>query len=105
MSFVESSDAEVLAYVADPGRYVTAWQKRAEANRLPTPDSGNLTDAERAALVARSHTDLYRLGAHPYLLWHFIEAIRVWTGEVSWPEMTARFRDDVTGIDRPSYRT
>ena len=24
---------------------------------------------------------------------------------ISWPEMTARFRDDVTGIDRPSYRT
>lgn len=105
MHFVESSDAEVRAYSSDPAGYVAAWEARAAANRLPTADSGSFTPEERAALASRDHAALYRLGAHPYLLWHFVEAIRVWTGEVPWIEMTRRFRDDVAGIPDPGHAT
>lgn len=95
ISYVEGSDQAVSDYAADPEGYVTAWEHRATRQRLPTPDSGTFTDSERAALVGRDHAELYRLGAHPYVLWHFVEAIRVWTGETSWPEMTERFREDI----------
>ena len=105
LSFVEGSDQAVRDYVADPESYVAAWEERAEASRLPLPDAGLLTDRERSALVSRDHTELYRLGAHPYLLWHFVEAVRVWTGETTWPEMTKRYRDDIADIEQPGFGT
>jgi hypothetical protein len=105
MSFVEGSDHAVLEYVADPESFVAAWEERADASRLPRPDAGTFTDRERSAFVSRDHAELYRLGAHPYLLWHFVEAIRIWTKETTWPEMKERFRDDIAGIDHPGFAT
>lgn len=105
ISFVEGSDQAVLDYVADPAGYVTAWEQRAAVSRLPTPVSGRFTDEERAALVAMDHAELYRLGAHQYVLWHFVEAIRVWTGETTWPEMKERFRGDIAAHGSPDFST
>lgn len=105
ISFVEGSDETVREYVAHPEAYVAAWEQRARSSRLPTPDSGTFTDGERAALVARDHAELYRLGAHPYVLWHFVEAIRVWTGESIWPEMTERYREDIRPHGTPDFAT
>jgi hypothetical protein len=105
MSYVEGSDRAVLDYVADPESYVAAWEERADGSRLPLPDAGSFTDQERSALVSRDHAELWRLGAHPYLLWHFVEAIRIWTGETTWPEMTKRFREDIAGMDNPGFAT
>lgn len=102
---VEASDDAVRAYTADPREFVDAWEARAGVSRLPTPDSGTFTHEERAALVACDHASLYRLGAHPYVLWHFVEAVRVWAGEATWPEMTARYRDDVAGLGTPDFTT
>ncbi len=105
MSFVEGSDQAIRDYVADTESYVAAWEERAAASRLPLPDAGSFTDTERSAFVSRDHAELYRLGAHPYLLWHFVEAIRVWTGEITWPEMKERFREDIAGIEDPGFAT
>ena len=105
ITYVEGSDAAVRAYTADPVTYVAAWENPAQASRLPTPDSGRFTDDERAALVTRDHAALYAMGAHPYMLWHFVEAVRVWTGEVTWPEMTERYRNDVRPHGVPSILT
>ena len=105
ISYVEGSDQAVLDYVADPETYVAAWERRAIESRLPTPDSGTFTTEERAALVGRDHAELYRLGAHPYVLWHFVEAIRVWTGETTWPEMKERFREDIRPHGTPDFST
>ena len=105
VTYVEGSDAAVREYVADPATYVAAWEERAASTRLPTPDSGSFTGEERDALAARDHAELYRLGAHPYMLWHFVEAIRVWTGEATWPEMTERYRDDIAPHGVPSIMT
>ena len=44
----------------------------------------------RRSFEARDYGELYRLGAHPYLLWHFAEAI--WVHEVPWPELNERYR-------------
>jgi len=105
LAHVEGSDDEVRRYVADPSGYVRAWMDRADTSRLPTPDSGPLTDEERDALVAIDHAELYRLGAHPYLLWHFVEAVRVWAGNIAWPEMVDRYRRDIGEHGVPWYGT
>ncbi len=60
---------------------------------------------ERAALIGRDHAELYRLGAHPYVLWHFVEAIRVWTGETTWPEMKERYREDIAPHGTADFST
>lgn len=105
IAWVEGLDAEVEAYASDPATYVAAWEQRAAASRLPTPDSGRLTEDARAALVAIDHGELYRLGAHPYMLWHFTEAVRVWAGDATWPEMKERFREDVIPHGYPDITT
>lgn len=105
ISYVEGSDQAVLDYVADPQRYVAEWERQAMDSRLPTPNSGSFTDSERAALIGRDHAELYRLGAHPYVLWHFVEAIRVWTGETTWREMKERFRKDIAPHGSPDFTT
>ncbi len=105
ITWVEGLDAEVEAYSSDPAAYVDSWESRAAASRLPTPDSGTLTGEERAALVAIDHGELYRLGAHPYMLWHFVEAVRVWAGDARWPEMKERYRADVIPHGYPDITT
>jgi len=103
MWWVEAHTAEVQAYAADPVEYARSWQER--VGRVPTPDAGLLDPEARAALEQVDHAALYRLGAHPYLLWHFIEAVRVWTGEVPFPEMSQRFREGAARVARPDHAT
>lgn len=105
LAHVEGSDDEVRRYVADPPTYIRSWVQRAASSRLPEPDSGPLTDEEREALATIDHAELYRLGAHPYLLWHFVEAVRVWAGDVSWPDMVERYRTDIAPHGVPWYGT
>lgn len=95
MRAVEMSDDAVRAYVADPAAFVEAWLAGAPGPDQ-RPDDRVLTDAERAAFAARDYAALYALGAHPYLLWHFTEA--VYLHETSWPELNERYREAV----RPS---
>ncbi|SDU14444.1 hypothetical protein [Jiangella alkaliphila] len=95
MRAVEMSDDAVRAYVADPAAFVDAWLAGAAGPDRRTDDRV-LTDAERAAFAARNYAALYALGAHPYLLWHFTEAVYI--HEVPWPELNERYREAV----RPS---
>lgn len=71
------------AYVADPPGYVETWEL------------APLTQAEREALAARDYGALYRMGAHPYLLWSFTEA--VWVPEVTRAELVESFRAGAIG--------
>lgn len=105
IGYVEGSDRAVREYVADPEGYVAAWEHRASLTRLPTSDSGTFTEQERAALVTMDHAELYRLGAHPYVLWHFVEAIRVWAGDATWTEMKELFRENIEPHGTPDFST
>ncbi|MFI6322554.1 hypothetical protein ACIBG8_33800 [Nonomuraea sp. NPDC050556] len=71
------------AYVADQPGYVSSWE------RAP------LSEHERAALSARDYGALYAMGAHPYLLWSFTEA--VWVPEVTRAELVESFRARAIG--------
>ena len=103
--YVEASDAEVRLYSADPSSYVAEWERRAAGSRVPVANGGTLTAEEREALASIDYAELYRLGAHPYVLWHFVEAVFVWAGEVSWPEMTERYRAAITPYGYPDFST
>ncbi|WP_283133350.1 hypothetical protein [Rhizohabitans arisaemae] len=71
------------AYLADPPGFVASWVAAAG------PASA-LTAEERAALERRDYGALYGLGAHPYLLWSFAEA--VWVPEITRPELVEDYR-------------
>ena len=93
---VEMSDAAVAAYVADPADVVDAWLAGAGGPTGPTDDR-ELTAAERDAFAARDYAALYALGAHPYLLWHFTEAVyeHEYTPDSGWRELVERYRSAV----------
>lgn len=92
MRAVEMSDDAVRGYVADPAAFVAGWLGGAPGPDQ-RPDDRVLTAAERAAFEARDYGALYALGAHPYLLWHFTEAVYI--HETSWPELNERYREAV----------
>lgn len=100
---VELSDENVAAYVSDPPGFVAEWERRGAESRVPVPDGGRLTAEEREAFGRRDYGELYRLGAHPYLLWHFTEA--VWIHEVPWPELKEVYREAVRLHGLPDFTT
>ncbi|WP_022888886.1 hypothetical protein [Agromyces italicus] len=93
LRWVELSDERVAAYVDDPAAYVEGWLGAAPGPEAATDDR-SLTDAERAAFVGRDFAALYALGAHPYLLWHFTEAVHAheFTPESGWRALVERYR-------------
>ena len=105
IAYVEASDAAVREYVADPVGYVQAWVARGAASRVPVADGGPLSPESAAALGATDYATLYRMGAHPYILWHFAEAALVWAGDKTWPELKEEFRAAVAADGNPDFTT
>lgn len=105
MRHVEGSDAAVRAFAANPRRYVEEWVRVGEVSRTPPAAGGPLTVAEQEALASRDAGALYGMGAHPYLLWHFLEAVLVWTGEKTWPQLNEEYRTAVTPLGYPDFGT
>jgi hypothetical protein len=105
ITYVEASDAEVHSFVADPPGYVSQWISRGAASHAPVPDGGRLSAEAAAALGAIDYPVLYRMGAHPYVLWHFCEAALVWAGELTWPELKEQFRSAVMADGNPDFTT
>lgn len=91
---VNLDPAELAAYQADPAGYVAAARSAGT----------DLTDAEFEALATADYAALYTMGAHPYLMWGFIEAVWV-PARLSRGELVSRFREAVGGIPQPDVRT
>ncbi len=98
MRAVEMSDAAVADYVADPAAYVARWIESASTTAR-WADDRRLSHEEQQAFAARDYEALYRLGAHPYLLWHFTEAVHV--HETPWPVLVERYRAAIGRHDAP----
>lgn len=120
---IEMSDANVNAYVANPSGYVDSWLAGgsgsaaagagagaavgsggtvgAGGGRHDRTDDRLLTEAERAAFSARDFGTLYALGAHPYLLWHWVEAVFI--HEEEWRPLVERYRAIVTPLGYPDF--
>ena len=98
MRCVEMTDLNVQAFVADPAAFITGWLHGGAGPDQPTDDRA-LTAAETAAFVARDYAALYALGASPYLLWHFTEAVCI--HETTWPDLNERYREAVAPSGYP----
>ena len=93
MRLVNIDPAALRDYVADPVGFASAWAEH---------DRPAASAPERTALEERDYATLYRLGAHPYLLWSFTEA--VWVPEVSRPELVESFRAAAREVGYPDWR-
>ena len=102
--YTDGDASRIREYAADPERYVTEWERRGRGPQ-PVPDGGVLDPDERGAFVGRDYGQLYRMGAHPYLLLHFARAIEVHVGNTPWPEFLARYRAQVAPHGFPDFTT
>lgn len=104
MRAVEMSDDAVRAYVADPASFVDRWTAGG-GGRDAVTDDRVLTAEESAAFAARDYEALYRLGAHPYLLWHFTEAVYEgeFTPDRGWRQLVEEYRAAVAPHGHVDY--
>ena len=94
MRLVNANEEAERAYVRDPRGFVAAWEAREGKQLLPD---------EREALATRDYGRLYALGAHPFLLWSFTEA--VWVPEVPRDELVERYRQMARATGYPDFVT
>jgi Aromatic-ring-opening dioxygenase LigAB, LigA subunit len=91
---VNMSEAWEKEYKASPAEFVAKWEKDQPLK---------LSDEERAALGARDYGRLYALGAHPFTLWSFTEAI--WSHEVPREELIKDYKEKATKTGYPDFKT
>lgn len=104
MRHVEMSDREVAEYVADPAASVERWLAGGAGTDAATDDRA-FTEQERAAFSTRDYEALYLLGVHPYLLWHFTEAVyeHEYREGFGWRELVEQYRAAVAQHEAPDY--
>ncbi len=99
-------DADWLArYMADPATCVADWEA-SEAHRVgaETTSGHAFTAEERAALAGKDHLALYRMGAHPFVLWTLMIPVL----ERDYPsqrELQQAYAKQVAPLGRPDFRT
>ncbi|HEY6200337.1 MAG TPA: hypothetical protein VI231_17165, partial [Candidatus Binatia bacterium] len=81
-------------YKASPAAFVEKWEKDQPLK---------LSDEERAALASRDYGKLYALGAHPFTLWSFTEAI--WAHEVPREELIKDYKEQAKKTGYPDFKT
>ena len=91
---VNMSEAAENEYKRDPRAYVAEWEKGEKLK---------LTDEEREALATRDYGQLYALGAHPFTLWSFTEA--VWVPEVPREELVKDYKEKAAKVGYPDFKT
>jgi hypothetical protein len=102
---VDRDEAWLARYAADAASCVADWEA-SEAHTLgsETTSGHAFTAEERAALASRDHEALYRMGAHPFILWTlFIPLL-----ERSYPTAKAlqdAYAKQVAPYGRPDFRT
>jgi hypothetical protein len=101
---IDRSDEALDSFVEDPAAFVAAWEGAASAPEPPYPLGGSLTGEERDAFEAWDYERLYALGAHPYLLWHFVRAIHG-PGGTPVGELSEAFKAVVAPHGYPEFAT
>ena len=66
--FVNMNESAEDEYTANPRAFVEKWEKTQKLKLEPE---------EREALASKDYGKLYALGAHPFTLWSFTEAVWV----------------------------
>jgi hypothetical protein len=81
-------------YKQDPRAYVERWE-HGEKLKLSTE--------EREALATKDYGKLYALGAHPFTLWSFTEA--VWADEKPREELVKDYKEKAGKVGYPDFKT
>ncbi|MGE5818454.1 MAG: hypothetical protein ACM37Z_10555 [Deltaproteobacteria bacterium] len=81
-------------YKTKPREFVRKWE---EEQKL------KFTAEEREALATKDYGKLYALGAHPFTLWSFTEA--VWTHEVPREELVKDYKEKAAKAGYPDFKT
>jgi hypothetical protein len=82
------------AYKTNPREFVEKWEKTQKLK---------LETEEREALATKDYGKLYALGAHPFTLWSFTEA--VWVEEKPREELVADYKSKAAKVGYPSFKT
>src|ERR1051326_5697707 len=81
-------------YKARPREFVERWEKTQTLRLEPE---------EREALATKDYGRLYALGAHPFTLWSFTEA--VWVHEIPREELIKDYKEKATKTGYPDFKT
>jgi len=92
--YVNMNEAAEKEYKSDPRTYVEKWEKGEKLK---------LTPEEREALCKRDYGKLYALGAHPFTLWSFTEA--VWVHEIPREELVKDYKEKAAKVGYPDFKT
>lgn len=91
---VNMNEAAEKEYKAQPREFVERWENT---------QSLRLEPEEREALATKDYGKLYALGAHPFTLWSFTEA--VWVHERPREELIADYKAKAAKAGYPSFKT
>lgn len=91
---VNMNEAAEREYKTNPGEFVKRWEAEQKLK---------LTAEEREALTAKDYGKLYALGAHPFTLWSFTEA--VWAHEVPRDDLVKDYKEKAAKAGYPDFKT
>ncbi len=94
MHRVNMNEAAENEYIRDPAAFVAKWEKG---------EGHQLSKEERTALEQRDYEKLYAMGAHPFLLWSFTEA--VWVKDKPRDELVKDYKEKTRVIGYPDFKT
>lgn len=104
LAAIDRTDEALAAFVADTPAFIDDWEAEWAEASPPHPEGGTLTPEERAAFEAWDYAVLYRMGAHPYLLWHWVRAIYV-PERMSLEALVVEYRERVEPLGYPDFAT
>ena len=91
---VNMNESAEHAYKQQPRAYLEKWGKG---------ENLKLTAEEREALATKDYAKLYALGAHPFTLWSFTEA--VWAHEIPREQLVRDYKEKTALIGYPNFKT
>ena len=81
-------------YTTHPREFVDKWEKTQKLK---------LESEEREALATKDYGKLYELGAHPFTLWSFTEA--VWAHKMVREDLVADYKAKAAKAGYPNFKT
>jgi len=91
---VNMHEAAEKEYAANPRAFVESWEKT---------QTLKFTAEEREALATKDYAKLYALGAHPFTLWSFTEA--VWVPEKPREDLIRDYKEKAAKAGYPDFKT
>jgi hypothetical protein len=91
---VNMNETAEKEYKTNPHAFVENWEKGQKLKLEPE---------EREALSNRDYGKLYALGAHPFTLWSFTEA--VWSDEKPREELVKDYKEKAAKVGYPNFKT